>query len=78
MSRAAIAESTSHHHLSGSCSHQLWFCALHTIHHYTMIRTICVHELGIALPVEFGTAPATLLLRPPDWKPPAKVWKAKL
>lgn len=43
-----------------------------------MIRTICVHELGIALPVEFGTAPATLLLRPPGWKPPADVWKAKL
>lgn len=24
---------------------ELWFCALHTIHHYTMIRTIAVHEL---------------------------------
>jgi hypothetical protein len=40
---------------------QLWFCSLHAIHHFSMIRTIAVHELGLSLPVEFGTAPSTLL-----------------
>jgi len=29
-----------------------------------MIRTIAVHELGLSLPVEFGTAPSTLLCVP--------------
>lgn len=24
---------------------QLWFCSLHAIHHYSMLRTIAVHEL---------------------------------
>jgi hypothetical protein len=24
---------------------QLWFCALHAIHHFSMLRTIAVHEL---------------------------------
>jgi hypothetical protein len=55
---------------------QVWFCALHAIHHFSMLRTIAVHELvncsvfrshahadvqGLKLPVEFGTAPSTLL-----------------
>ncbi|KLT45251.1 hypothetical protein CC85DRAFT_282739 [Cutaneotrichosporon oleaginosum] len=73
-----LAVTPSRQCMRSTLARELWFCALHTIHHYTMIRTICVHELGIALPVEFGTAPATLLLRPPGWKPPAEVWKAKL
>jgi hypothetical protein len=25
--------------------HQLWFCSLHAIHHFSMLRTIAVHEL---------------------------------
>jgi hypothetical protein len=52
---------------------KLWFCSLHAIHHFSMLRTIAVHELvrpppylhlmpqGLELPVEFGTAPSTLL-----------------
>ncbi|BEI92958.1 uncharacterized protein CcaverHIS019_0505860 [Cutaneotrichosporon cavernicola] len=73
-----LAVTPSRQCMRSTLARELWFCALHAIHHYTMIRTICVHELGIALPVEFGTAPATLLLRPRGWKPPAEVWKAKL
>ncbi|GMK55572.1 hypothetical protein CspeluHIS016_0206280 [Cutaneotrichosporon spelunceum] len=73
-----LAVTPSQQCMRSTLARELWFCALHAIHHYTMIRTICVHELGIALPVEFGTAPATLLLRPRGWKPPVEVWKAKL
>lgn len=31
---------------------QLWFCSLHAIHHFSMLRTVAVHELvSFALPV---------------------------
>ena len=34
-------------------------CTAHAIHHYAIIRLICA-ELGVAVPDEFGYAPATL------------------
>ncbi|ORX39023.1 hypothetical protein BD324DRAFT_618270 [Kockovaella imperatae] len=68
--------------LSSSIGRELWFCSLHAIHHFSMLRTIAVHELGLDLPVEFGTAPSTLLYRGKGWQLPderkIKVVKAKL
>ncbi|CAD6892751.1 unnamed protein product [Tilletia controversa] len=60
---------------------EIWFLALHAIHHYALLR-ICLHEQGIALqspssakdsttkhgvdPSQFGVAPSTLAQR--TWK----------
>ncbi|KAE8254700.1 hypothetical protein A4X13_0g3316 [Tilletia indica] len=58
---------------------EIWFLALHAIHHYALLR-ICLHEQGIALqpsasdsstkhgvdPSQFGVAPSTLAQR--SWK----------
>lgn len=41
--RSTLGREVSHIHVSAN--RKLWFCALHTIHHYTMIRAIAVHEL---------------------------------
>ncbi|CAG8564781.1 9384_t:CDS:2 [Ambispora gerdemannii] len=38
---------------------ELWFCCLHAIHHYALIRVICC-EQNIPCPDEFGVAPSTL------------------
>jgi len=40
-------------------SRELAYCTGHAIHHYAIIRLIC-HEVGIAVPAEFGVAPSTL------------------
>ncbi|CAD6567670.1 MAG: hypothetical protein TREMPRED_003813 [Tremellales sp. Tagirdzhanova-0007] len=58
--------------MQSSVGRELWFCSLHAIHHFSMLRTIAVHELGLELPVEFGTAPSTLLYRGKGWKPPVE------
>ncbi|KAL7421233.1 hypothetical protein Q5752_004118 [Cryptotrichosporon argae] len=63
--------------LRSSIGRELWFCSLHAIHHFSMLRTIAVHEMGIDLPVEFGTAPSTLLYRGTDWQPPPEVREAQ-
>ncbi|RUS23138.1 hypothetical protein BC937DRAFT_92071 [Endogone sp. FLAS-F59071] len=42
-----------------SFGRELWFCCLHAIHHYALIKAIC-YELEISTPDEFGVAPSTL------------------
>ncbi|KZT61330.1 hypothetical protein CALCODRAFT_428109 [Calocera cornea HHB12733] len=39
---------------------ELWFGALHAIHHWSMIRLIAAGEMGIELDPSFGVAPSTL------------------
>ncbi|WVW79246.1 hypothetical protein I302_101212 [Kwoniella bestiolae CBS 10118] len=56
--------------MGSTVGRELWYCSLHAIHHFSMLRTIAVHEHGLELPVEFGTAPSTLLYRGLNWKPP--------
>ncbi|WWC64121.1 uncharacterized protein I303_106729 [Kwoniella dejecticola CBS 10117] len=58
--------------MGSTIGRELWYCSLHAIHHFSMLRTIAVHEHGIELPVEFGTAPSTLLYRGLNWKPPTE------
>ncbi|KAL1406044.1 hypothetical protein Q8F55_007727 [Vanrija albida] len=72
-----VALTPSRQELNSTLGRELWFCSLHAIHHYTMIRTIAVHELGLSLSPDFGTAPATLLYRSRPSEPADKVW-AKL
>ncbi|EPQ25640.1 uncharacterized protein PFL1_06777 [Pseudozyma flocculosa PF-1] len=45
---------------------ELWFCALHAIHHYALARVILEKECGCTLDPEFGVAPSTLVHR--EWK----------
>ena len=40
-------------------SRELAYCIGHAIHHYAIVRLIC-HEIGVAVPAEFGVAPSTL------------------
>ena len=42
---------------------QLWFVALHAIHHYSLLRVIATGELRMRLPDNFGVAPSTLAFR---------------
>ncbi|RSH95357.1 hypothetical protein EHS25_000444 [Saitozyma podzolica] len=58
-----VAITPTRQEMKSTIGRELWFCSLHAIHHFSMLRTIAVHELGIDLPVEFGTAPSTLLYR---------------
>ncbi|KAH8100506.1 hypothetical protein BXZ70DRAFT_907198 [Cristinia sonorae] len=39
---------------------ELWFAALHAVHHWSMVRVVA-GELGIALEETFGFAPSTLV-----------------
>ncbi|ORY26258.1 hypothetical protein BCR39DRAFT_541667, partial [Naematelia encephala] len=76
-----VAVTPTRQEVGSTIGRELWFCALHAIHHFSMLRTIAVHELSIHLPVEFGTAPSTLLYRGDGWKAPGedvKVVKARL
>ncbi|KAF9509035.1 hypothetical protein BS47DRAFT_185316 [Hydnum rufescens UP504] len=41
---------------------EAWFCALHAIHHWSMIRAIAM-EQGITCDSSFGVAPSTLAFR---------------
>ncbi|KAH7104190.1 hypothetical protein BKA62DRAFT_693820 [Auriculariales sp. MPI-PUGE-AT-0066] len=55
-----LAADTPHHvTVKSSLGRELWFCALHAIHHYSMIRVIC-GELELATDNDFGFAPSTL------------------
>ncbi|KAF9087788.1 hypothetical protein BGX23_007862 [Mortierella sp. AD031] len=38
---------------------ELWFCSLHAVHHFAMIKVICA-EFGMPLTEGFGVAPSTL------------------
>ena len=38
--------------MQSSVDRELWFCCLHAIHHFSMLRTIAVHELVSALDVQ--------------------------
>ncbi|KAF9204214.1 hypothetical protein BGZ49_005582 [Haplosporangium sp. Z 27] len=38
---------------------ELWFCSLHAVHHFAMIRVIC-SEFGLTLTEAFGLAPSTV------------------
>lgn len=42
---------------------QLWFVALHAIHHFSLLRVIACGELHLAVPDNFGVAPSTLAFR---------------
>lgn len=42
---------------------QLWFVALHAIHHFSLLRVIASGELGLKLSDDFGVAPSTLAFR---------------
>ncbi|CAG8570741.1 11637_t:CDS:2 [Funneliformis caledonium] len=41
---------------------ELWFCCHHAIHHFALIRVICI-EQNIEVPEDFGVAPSTLKKR---------------
>ncbi|KAF9933040.1 hypothetical protein FBU30_006716 [Linnemannia zychae] len=41
---------------------ELWFCSLHAVHHFAMIKVICA-EFGMSLTEGFGVAPSTLKSR---------------
>ncbi|KAL1924339.1 uncharacterized protein VTP21DRAFT_7374 [Calcarisporiella thermophila] len=43
-----------------SFGRELWFCIMHAIHHYALIKVIC-KEFDIKTPEQFGVAPATIL-----------------
>lgn len=45
--------------LKSSYGRELWFCCLHAVHHFALIRAICV-EQGVETPHDFGVAPSTL------------------
>ncbi|KAF9275721.1 hypothetical protein BGZ68_010574 [Mortierella alpina] len=44
---------------------ELWFCSLHAVHHFAMIKVIC-GEFGMALTEGFGLAPSTVKSRLPN------------
>jgi len=48
--------------LETSFGRELWFAALHAVHHWSMVRVIA-GEMDIELAAEFGYAPSTLLHR---------------
>ncbi|KAI0048014.1 hypothetical protein FA95DRAFT_1558551 [Auriscalpium vulgare] len=52
---------------------ELWFAALHGVHHWSMVRVIA-GELGIQLEDSFGFAPSTLVARGTE----APLGKAKI
>ncbi|WVQ81173.1 hypothetical protein IAT38_003295 [Cryptococcus sp. DSM 104549] len=78
-----VAITPTRQEMTSTLGRELWYCSLHSIHHFSMLRTIAVFELGLQLPVEFGTAPSTLLYRGLSWEPPTekedvKVIRSKL
>ncbi|KEI37605.1 uncharacterized protein L969DRAFT_27052, partial [Mixia osmundae IAM 14324] len=42
---------------------ELWFCSLHAIHHFSLIRVIVSGELNLDVPATFGVAPSTMAFR---------------
>ncbi|KDQ54752.1 hypothetical protein JAAARDRAFT_37856 [Jaapia argillacea MUCL 33604] len=51
--------------LQTSFGRELWFAALHAVHHWSMIRVIA-GEQGLKLEESFGFAPSTLVYRGSD------------
>jgi len=51
------------HELASSFGRELWFVALHAIHHFSLLRVIAAGELGMKLADNFGVAPSTLAFR---------------
>lgn len=55
-----LAAETPHHvNVPTSFGRELWFCSLHAVHHWSMIRVIC-GELNLSTDADFGFAPSTL------------------
>merc|ERR1712093_638052 len=52
-----------HQEFESSFGRELWFVALHAIHHYSLLRVIATGELHLTLPENFGVAPSTLAFR---------------
>ena len=52
--------------MESTVGREVWFCALHAIHHYALARVILVRELELDIDAEFGVAPSTLVHR--QWK----------
>jgi len=48
--------------LQSSFGRELWFCGLHAVHHWTMVRVIA-GELNLQVDESFGVAPSTMLYR---------------
>ncbi|WVQ93312.1 hypothetical protein IAU59_000380 [Kwoniella sp. CBS 9459] len=67
-----VAITPTRQQMGSTVGRELWYISLHAIHHFSMLRTIAVHEHGLELPVEFGTAPSTLLYRGLSWRPPTE------
>ncbi|KAG9314577.1 hypothetical protein JVU11DRAFT_5379 [Chiua virens] len=44
---------------------ELWFAALHAVHHWSMVRVIA-GEMDMSLPDDFGFAPSTLMYKGSD------------
>jgi len=61
------------HTFQTTFARELWFAALHAVHHWSMVRVIA-GELDIFLPDDFGFAPSTLVHRGSD----APLGKAKI
>ncbi|KZW02068.1 hypothetical protein EXIGLDRAFT_829624 [Exidia glandulosa HHB12029] len=56
----ALAADTPHTvNVASSFGRELWFCSLHAVHHWSMIRVIC-GELNLSTDEDFGFAPSTL------------------
>ncbi|CAG8500450.1 15172_t:CDS:2, partial [Cetraspora pellucida] len=45
--------------LQSTYGRELWFCCLHAIHHYALIKVICI-EQNISCPRDFGLTPSTI------------------
>ncbi|KAF8527893.1 hypothetical protein BU17DRAFT_39027 [Hysterangium stoloniferum] len=48
--------------LQSSFGRELWFCGLHAVHHWSMVRVIA-GELNLQVDESFGVAPSTILYR---------------
>lgn len=56
-----LAADTPHRvQVASSFGRELWFCSLHAVHHWSMVRVIC-GELNLSTDEDFGFAPSTLM-----------------
>ncbi|KAK2462057.1 hypothetical protein APHAL10511_006520 [Amanita phalloides] len=61
------------HEFQTTFGRELWFAALHCVHHWSMVRVIA-GEMGITLSDDFGFAPSTLIYQDRE----APLGKAKI
>ncbi|WFD31747.1 hypothetical protein MSPP1_002786 [Malassezia sp. CBS 17886] len=55
-----LAAVTPEHNLFGSTvGRELWFCTLHAIHHFALLKAILI-EMNVEVGPQFGVAPSTL------------------